>query len=394
MRVIGLMSGTSADGIDAALVEWPAGQAASPFHLLAYREVPLPPDIRARVSALAGGQVPAESALKECLALDGLLGAEFADAAHGVSQEAGLALADVDAIASHGQTIAHHPEVSGSLQIGHPSVIAERTGRPVVADFRRGDLAAGGEGAPLAPFFHLVAFRDPEESRVILNLGGMANVTWLPKGADPETVLAFDVGPANSLVDGLVAELTAGAEHMDADGSRAARGRVDHRFLAALLDDPYFRRRPPKSTGREQYGTRRVQEILALWSHDGTASNDDLIATVTALTVESVAQACLELIPRSAKGREAVERLIVGGGGVMNPVMMAGLKRALPGVAVDAMDQHGVPAAAAEAMAFALMGRNALLGEVNHLPQCTGARGSRVLGVQIPGVSVSKPRLE
>ena len=384
MRVIGLMSGTSADGIDAALVEWPAGQAAHRFRLLAYREVPLPLDIRARVNALAGGEVPAESTLKECLALDGLLGAQFADAAHGVAQEAGLELADIDAIASHGQTLAHHPEVSGSLQIGDPSVIAERTDRPVVADFRRGDLAAGGEGAPLAPFFHRVAFADPDESRVILNLGGMANVTWLPKGADPETVLAFDVGPANSLVDGLVAELTAGAEHMDANGRRAARGRVDQRFLTALLDDPYFGRPPPKSTGREQYGTRRIQEILSLWSHQGTASNDDLIATVVALTVESVAQACLELIPRFAQGGESVERLIVGGGGVMNPVMMAGLERALPGVAVEAMDQHGVPAAAAEAMAFALMGRNALLGEVNHLPQCTGAKGPRVLGVQIP----------
>ena len=384
MRVIGLMSGTSADGIDAALVEWPAGQAAHRFRLLAYREVPLPLDIRARVSALAGGEVPAESTLKECLALDGLLGAQFADAAHGVAQEAGLELADIDAIASHGQTVAHHPEVSGSLQIGDPAVIAERTDRPVVADFRRGDLAAGGEGAPLAPFFHRVAFADPEESRVILNLGGMANVTWLPKGADPETVLAFDVGPANSLVDGLVAELTSGAEHLDANGRRAARGRVDQRFLNALLDDPYFRRRPPKSTGRERYGTRRVQEILSLWSQQGTASNDDLIATVVALTVESVAQACLELIPRFTQGSEAVERLIVGGGGVMNPVMMAGLERALPGVAVEAMDRHGVPAAAAEAMAFALMGRNALLGEVNHLPQCTGAKGPRVLGVQIP----------
>ena len=179
MRVIGLMSGTSADGMDAALVEWPAGPAVRPFDLLGYQETPIPPDLRAEIHAMAAGQRPSERILRDLLRLDQLLGELFAEAARGVARAAGIELEQVDAIASHGQTIAHHPEVGGSLQIGNPALIAERTERPVVADFRPGDLAAGGEGAPLAPFFHHAVLAEPSETRVVLNLGGMANLTFL-----------------------------------------------------------------------------------------------------------------------------------------------------------------------------------------------------------------------
>jgi len=385
MRVIGLMSGTSADGMDAALVEWPAGPEAHPFRLLGYRETPIPPDLQAEIHALAAGQRPGESFLRDLLRLDRLLGEQFAEAARGVAREAGIGLEQVDAIASHGQTIAHHPEVGGSLQIGSPAVIAERSERPVVADFRSGDLAAGGEGAPLAPFFHHAVLAEPSETRVVLNLGGMANLTFLPWGGRPEEVLAFDVGPANSLIDGLVSELTAGQSRMDLDGRRASQGQVDQAFLSDLLADDYFDRVPPKSTGRERYGPQKVLDLLSNWQQRGAGSEDDLIATVAALTVESVTRACLQLIPRVQPQAPRVERLVVGGGGAFNPVLMNGLRQALPGVVVDSMDHHGVPAAAAEAMAFSLMGRNALLGEVNHLPLCTGARGARVLGVRVGG---------
>ncbi|MCH2186270.1 anhydro-N-acetylmuramic acid kinase [Myxococcota bacterium] len=383
MRVIGLMSGTSADGMDAALVEWPAGPAVRPFDLLGYQETPIPPDLRAEIHAMAAGQRPSERILRDLLRLDQLLGELFAEAARGVARAAGIELEQVDAIASHGQTIAHHPEVGGSLQIGNPALIAERTERPVVADFRPGDLAAGGEGAPLAPFFHHAVLAEPSETRVVLNLGGMANLTFLPRGGRPEEVLAFDVGPANSLIDGLVSELTAGKERMDRDGCRASRGQVDDAFLDRLLADEYFERSPPKSTGRERYGPQKVFDILSDWQRRGVGSEDDLIATVSALTVETVARACLQLIPEAQAGAPRVERLIVGGGGAFNAVLMNGLKQALPGVMIDNMDDHGVPAAAAEAMAFSLMGRNALRGEINHLPLCTGARGPRVLGVRI-----------
>lgn len=386
MLVIGLMSGTSADGVDAALVEWPDDAAARPFRLLAFGECPFPGEMQARIHRLAAGDVEPRAMLAEQVALDVALGEQLADAAIAVARDAGVSLDRIAAVASHGQTIAHHPEHHGTLQIGSPSLIAERTGLPVVADFRPRDMAAGGEGAPLAPFFHFAAFANPSETRAVLNLGGIANITWLPRGGDPDAVIAFDTGPANSLVDGAVARLSDGAERMDRDGARARRGRVDRGFLETLLDDDYLRRPPPKSTGRERYGPALLDQIVSRWrSERPAASDDDLVATLLALTTESVAQACSELAPRAARHGAALERLIVGGGGAANPAMMDGLVAALPGVTIEPMDVHGVPFAAAEAMAFSLMGRNTLLGEVNHLPRCTGAAAGRVLGLVVPG---------
>ncbi len=379
MRVIGLMSGTSADGVDAALVEWPEGDAPRPFRLVAFREQPFDAALQTRIHALAAGELPAEGVLAELAALDVELGERFADAAVTLAAEAGIPLDAVDAVASHGQTVAHHPERRATLQIGAPSVIAERTGCTTVANFRPRDLAAGGEGAPLAPFFHLVAFGDAAEGRLVLNLGGIANVTWIPKGAGSEQVMAFDVGPANALVDAVVQRASAGRERMDEDGARARRGRVDRALLESLLDDDYLRRSPPKSTGRERYGPR---EADALWrdSREGGRSLDDLVATLVAFTARSVADAAA----RHLSGGPA-DRLLVGGGGARNPAMMAALASALPGVLIEPFEAAGVPSAAAEAMAFALMGRNTLLGIPNHLPRCTGARREAVLGEIVPG---------
>lgn len=386
MLVIGLMSGTSADGVDAALVDWPNDAAPRPFRLVAFEETAFPGELQRRIHRLAAGEAPAQESLAELVGLDVELGERFAEAAVTLARAAGVGMERVAAVASHGQTVAHHPERGGTLQIGSPAVIAERTGRPVVADFRPRDMAAGGEGAPLAPFFHRAAFADARETRGVLNLGGIANLTWLPAGDDPDAVLAFDVGPANSLLDGVVARLSAGAERMDRDGARARRGTVDRAFLAGLLDDDYLRRPPPKSTGRERYGPRMVESILARWRSDRpSAPEDDLVATLVAYTVESVALACRELVPRALGHEDPLARLLVGGGGAANPAIMGGLAVALPSVRVEPFDAHGVPAAAAEAMAFSLMGRNTLLGEVNHLPRCTGARAGRVLGQLVPG---------
>ena len=379
VRVIGLMSGTSADAVDAALVEWPEGSAPRPFRLLAYREAPLPADLQDRIHRLAAGRVPAGDALRELASLDVTLGERFAATAATVAADAGMPLAAVDAIASHGQTVAHHPELHGSLQIGDPSVIAERTACTTVADFRARDLAAGGEGAPLAPFFHFAVFADAAESRAVLNLGGIANLTWIPRGAGPEDVVAFDVGPANALVDGVVRILTQDRERMDRDGVRAARGRADARLLERLLDDDYLRRAPPKSTGRERYGAAEAEALAAEWRESGRGG-DDLVATLVAFTAESVARACRDWL-----GGARPDRLLVGGGGARNPALMRALGTGLPGVGVEPFEALGVPAAAAEAMAFALMGRNALLGIPNHLPGCTGASRTAVLGEVVPG---------
>jgi anhydro-N-acetylmuramic acid kinase len=249
-----------------------------------------------------------------------------------------------------------------------------------VADFRPRDVAAGGEGAPLAPFFHLAAFGDHAESRVALNLGGIANVTWLPAGGRPEDVIAFDVGPANALLDGVVQRVTGGTERFDRAGRRALRGRVDGELLERLLDDEFLRRPPPKSTGRERYGLAEAETLADDWQR-AQRNPDDLISTLAAFTSEAVARACRDFLADFSK----LGRVLVGGGGARNPALLSGLAERLPGVVVEPFDEAGVPADAAEAMAFSLMGRNTLLGIPNHLPRCTGASRATVLGEIVPG---------
>ncbi len=374
------MSGTSADGVDAALVEWPAGNASRPFELVAFRESPYPQELQQRIHRVAAGRSEPGRALAEFAALDVELGERFAEAARGVAAAAGVALLDVDAIASHGQTVAHYPELRATLQIGDPSLIAERTGVTTVADFRSRDIAAGGEGAPLAPFFHFAACADAQESRLVLNLGGIANLTWLPAGAEPDDVLAFDVGPANALIDGVVRTWSDGVERIDADGAGALRGQVDARELERLLDDDFLRRGPPKSTGRERYGSAEAEALATRWREQGRERND-LLATLVAFSVEALRRAAADFLG----GAQAVSRVLVGGGGARNAALMHGLAAAFPGALVELLDAVGVPSQACEAMAFALMGRNRLLGLPNQLPRCTGAARAAVLGEIVPG---------
>lgn len=382
MLVLGLMSGTSADGVDAALVDWPDDPAdARPFRLVAASERAFPRELQERIHVLAAHESHGAAGLEELAALDVELARRFGEAALALLEQAGVAPADVAAIASHGQTVGHFPEHHATLQIGHPSVIAEVTGITTVGDFRPRDLAAGGEGAPLAPFFHHAVLGSEAEDRVALNLGGIANLTWLPRSCRPEEVVAFDTGPANSLADGAIALLSQGRESMDRDGAMARRGAVDEALLARLLDDDYLRRKPPKSTGRERYGARQARELVSEAAERGL-SDDDLVATLVAFTARSVAAAIRDFLP---SGGQTVERLLVGGGGARNPAVMEALGRVVPEVVVEPFDAVGVPSDAAEAMAFSLMGRNALLGAPNHLPACTGARGARVLGVIAPG---------
>jgi anhydro-N-acetylmuramic acid kinase len=384
VRVIGLMSGTSADGVDAALVEWPDGVQERPLRLVAFREERFAPELQRRIHDLAAGRVPTGNVLAELAGLDVELGERFAAAAFALAGQAGVALAEIDAIASHGQTVAHHPERRATLQIGDPSVIAERTGCTTIADFRPRDLALGGEGAPLAPFFHHAAFADAAENRGVLNLGGIANLTWLPPGGSKADVIAFDVGPANALLDGVVRSWSGGRETFDRDGARAARGRADAALLARLLDDAFLRRPPPKSTGRERYGLAEAEALVREWRAAGRAE-EDLLATLLAFSVEAVRRACREFLSPQAPPSAPLARLLVGGGGADNPVFMAALAQALAPTRVEPMDAAGVPARACEAMAFALLGRNTLLGRPNHLPRCTGAGRAAVLGEIVAG---------
>ncbi len=377
MLVIGLMSGTSADAVDAALVEWPEGPAARPFALRAFLEAPLEPELQQRIHRLAAGD--AEHALSELAELDALLGERFAEAAQAVAAQAGVPLERVAAVASHGQTVAHHPEFGATLQIASPARIAERTGCVVAADFRPRDMAAGGEGAPLAPFFHHAVLGDAEETRLVLNLGGIANLTLLPAGDDGAGVRAFDVGPACALLDAVTVLASKGAERMDLGGKRAAAGRVSEALLAELLGDAYLRRPPPKSTGRERYGPAQAGALLAQAGRAGLSA-DDLLATLTAFSAEAVARALRDHLGSPSP---APRRILLGGGGARNPVLVEEL-RARTGLPQENTDALGVPLAAMEAMAFSLMGRNALLGLPAHLPHTTGARHARVLGHLTP----------
>lgn len=353
---LGLISGTSMDGVDAALIR----RAGAEVALVAAATTPYEPALRRELSALATGTADLEAFGR----LDVALGEAFAEAARALLAGAGVAPAAVQAVGSHGQTVLHRPEAGFSLQIGDPARIARRTGLVTVADFRRADLAAGGEGAPLAPAFHRAVFAAHDETRAVLNLGGISNLTLL-RPAQP--VLAFDVGPANTLCDAL-ARASTGADY-DRDGTLAAGGRVDRELLQALLADPWFARPPPKSTGPEYFN-------LA-WVHAHPAARNlaptDLAATFVELAAAVVAAALRDLAVRPA-------RLFCCGGGVHNPVLMRHLAAALPDSEVQTTAALGVDPNYVEAMCFAWLAGETLAGRPGNLPSVTGARHPAVLG--------------
>jgi anhydro-N-acetylmuramic acid kinase len=357
---LGLMSGTSADGIDAALVRFSEGKP----HLQAAHNLPWPADLRAQILALAQGNEPLD--LDTFGRLDVRIGHCFADAALALLQHSGTAASDVRAIGSHGQTMRHRP--SGpypfTLQLGDPTVIAERCGIDVVADFRRADVAAGGQGAPLLPAVHAMLLGRPGHARVVLNLGGIANITVL--GADGG-VSGFDTGPANGLLDAWCQRHR--GETYDRDGAFAASGRVNPALLQALLDDPYFALAPPKSTGREYF------HLAWLDGHPQQAALDpaDVQATLLELSARSVVAA----IDRHAASASEV---LACGGGVHNGALMHRLGDLLAPRALFSTAREGVDPDYLEATAFAWLARQRVLGLPGNLPAVTGARGLRVLG--------------
>jgi anhydro-N-acetylmuramic acid kinase len=369
---IGLMSGTSADAVDAALVR--IGADPGDVTLVAFHEEPLDEELRARIHALAFRPL----ALRELVKLDIELGERFARAALGVARVAGVAMDEIRGIASHGQTVGHYPEadVRGTLQIGAAAVIHELTGRPVVSDFRRADLAAGGQGAPLTPFFHFYRFADAKERRAVLNIGGFTNVSYLP-GRDASQVIAFDPGPGNALLDRAARWASEGAERFDRDGARSLRGRVHPALLECWLRDPYFAQAPPKSTGHERFDAKFFERACdAVLASGGVA--DDVFATLAALTVESVARAAEQFFPQRA------ERWILYGGGVHNRALVDGLRARLAPAPVETTDAYGVPSGALEAIAFAVLGHCAATGRTSNLPAATGAARAVCLGTLNP----------
>lgn len=371
MRVIGLMSGTSYDAVDAAAADLERGAEDGVLRLVPLGMVsePYPADVR---EALAAALPPAATTLAEVCRLDTRIGQAFAALASRADRE--LCAGRAELIASHGQTVYHWAEegrVHGTLQLGEPAWIAERSGCPVVSGFRPRDVAAGGQGAPLVSLIDLMLLRGRPGVPAALNIGGIANVTVLPAGGDP---LAFDTGPGNALIDAAVRELSSGKRAYDAEGALAAAGRVHEGLLERLLsEEPYYRMPPPRTTGKELFHAGYLRARLAGL---GELRPQDLVATLTRLTARTVADALRPL---------AATEVFVSGGGVRNPALMAMLREELGSAAVRGSQELGLPAGAKEAYAFAVLGYLSLHGLPGNDPGCTGAAGPRVLGSLTPG---------
>ena len=382
---VGLMSGTSIDGVDAALVRLSGPPDAPRIRLLAFVTTPYPPAVRQKLLEVASGEPTTAGEISE---LNFLLGELFANAALRVCRRAGVSPRRLAVIGSHGQTVFHQGQASSgvksahrarriaerasTLQIAEAAVIAERTGAPVVSDFRTADVAAGGHGAPLVPLVDYLLLRDARQGTVALNIGGIANVTVIPAGAGSDEVVGFDTGPGNMVMDGLVRRASRGRKSFDAGGRLAARGKVLKPLLDELLDLPFFRQPPPKSAGREQFGP----EFLKRYFLRRGAKLADLLRTASELTARSVANA----LERFVSPRAKIDRLILSGGGAHNRVLLMRLCELLPGVAVERSDQHGLPVDAKEAIAFALLADRTRQGLPGNLPSVTGARRRVVLG--------------
>ena len=380
--LVGLMSGTSVDGIDAAVVSVTGQGEAVAAELLAFFNTPFDPALRRRIFEAFQ---PEKTTVMQLGALNMELGEAYAAAALHAVHGAGLRPEDVDAIGSHGQTIWHEPagNPAFTVQLGDGNVIAQRTGIPCVSDFRVADLAAGGQGAPLVPFTEFLLYRSETESVLLQNIGGIGNVTVLPAGCKAKDVSAFDTGPGNMVIDGLMSRLTGGRCAMDEGGAFAARGRVCGPLLEELLRHPYFSAPPPKTTGREMFGAPYVDALLAR-GRELNLTNEDLVATATALTAASIARAVRDFVLPHTKPA----RLVVGGGGSYNPTLVGFLRQELSpmGIRVQTQEELGHSSDAKEAVAFALLADCTLRGVPGALPSVTGAKVGAVLGkLSFPG---------
>ncbi len=369
------MSGTSADGIDAAITDFsPRGKPT----VAAFGTYPYSPAVRRRVLGISQAQ---SVSLDELVRLDFLLGELFAESVLAIAAEAKIDPTSIDLIGSHGQTVGHFPEpakfcgrrISGTMQIGQAAVIAQRTGITTVSDFRPRDIAAGGCGAPLVPLTDWMLFGNSRKNRAVQNIGGIANVTWLGAGVGPEAILAFDTGPGNMILDYLASAVSKGRKRFDRDGRIAAGGTVHRKTLSRLMKNAYFRRTPPKTTGRELFGRAFSEKLLQLARGEGL-SDADIVATATAFTAASIAEAYATHLP------DRPDEMILCGGGARNPVLVAMLKERLVGTGVVAIDKFGIDADAKEAVSFAMLARLTLRNESGNAPSATGASGPVILG--------------
>lgn len=381
-RVVGLMSGTSVDGIDAALVEISGTGGSIEIKLRAFQNTPFPGEIRKKICGLFD---PKAATVDRLGYMNFLLGELFAEAALNVIRKAGLECEEIDLIGSHGQTVFHAPEavredgydIRYTVQIGEGAVIAARTGIPTVSDFRVADMAVGGQGAPLVPFTEYLMYRSAEKTVMLQNLGGIGNITVIPAGADSTGVFAFDTGPGNMIIDGLVQELYGDGMHMDINGSIAASGKVDQKLITRLKNEAYYSLKPPKTTGRELFGAGYVGRIAGYIRENGLKKEDG-IATVTYLTAWSIADA----YERHIMGKRRADCLILGGGGCYNETLVRHIQREMEAFGVKTCRQEdlGYSSDSKEAVAFAVLADFTAAGLGNSLPGVTGADRTAVMG--------------
>ena len=378
-HVVGLMSGTSVDGIDAVLVDVRGHRMDLRFEQRAFVTVPFPQGFR---DLVLRNSLPETSRVDDIARLNMLYPQFYADAVRKVARKAGMPLSKIDLIGSHGQTIQHVPErvkmfgktVRATLQIGDPSALAKLTGIPTVGDFRVADMAVGGEGAPLVPFFDFITFRSMKKSRALLNVGGIANITVLPKGCKVNDVVAFDTGPGNMVIDALIKRLY--GKPYDRAGAVARAGTSCSPLLKELLRHPFVRRRPPKSTGREVFGAAFVDALIEKGAALRCTDPADLVSTATDLTSFSI----FDNYRRFILPRTRIDELVVTGGGAHNKWILNTLADAFRGVDVKTGEDIGISIDAKEAVCFALLAVATIEGTPGNLPRVTGARRAVVLG--------------
>jgi len=371
--VVGLMSGTSADGIDAALVEIEGNYLDTVVKLLAFDMTPYPNGVAEAVRNLHAGTT------QQVCEMNFRLGDLFADAALNVIRKAGNKTSDVDLIGSHGQTIYHMPDAEpprrSTLQVAEPSVIAEKTGIVTVADFRVRDVAAGGFGAPLIPYADFLLFRDPGRVRALQNIGGIGNVTVVTPSI--EGVFAFDTGPGNILIDEFVRSMTDNRKQFDEGGSLARDGKVEEEVLGNLLEHPYFETPPPKTTGREVFGADLVRKLISATPPD---HQGDMLATLTAFTARSIKIS----YDRFVFPRTRIDEIILSGGGSRNNYLVESIRALFEPIPVWLSDEFGIPADAKEAIGFAILANETISGNPSNIPSATGAARPVVLGKIVP----------
>ncbi len=378
MRVAGLMSGTSVDGIDVAIIDIDNEKVS----VQAFETFPYSATLRLGILQLCG----AESCdVADVCHLNFVLGEVFAASVLKLCKKSGIGLNTIDLIGSHGQTIYHNPKgrrfgkktIRSTLQIGEPSIIAQRTGITTVADFRPRDMAAGGQGAPLVPFADYFLFRDKHRNRAVQNIGGIANVTSLPAGCRTGDIIAFDTGPGNMIIDGIVSIISRGKQKFDRGGKIAAQGTIDKIILDDMLKHPFLGLRPPKSTGREEFGSRYCDALYRKMKKKSIPA-EDITATVTAFTAESIVRAYRNLLPQMP------DEVILCGGGAHNSTLVKMLRQGLGKSRILTSDDFGISCDAKEAISFAILAYATIKGEPNNVPGATGATQPSVLGKIIP----------